>query len=68
MADAYGKILSTSSPRFVATGSKSALTCTYPKRGQEQTTGTIGQGPWSDTPHGTSVLATYPKRGPKQSI
>ena len=67
MADASGKLLTSSSPSFVQTGSKRALTCAYPKSGQSQSFGSIGQGPWHDRPGGSAVTTTYPKRGAKQS-
>lgn len=67
MADANGKMLSSSSPKFVSAGGKRAVTCSYPKSGQEQSFGNIGQGPWNDRPRGSAVTFTAGKSGQKQS-
>lgn len=65
--DTDSKVTSTSNPSFVPTGSKHAVTRTYPKSGQEQSLGDLGQGPWHDRPGGSAVTFTAAKSGQKQS-
>lgn len=60
------KFLSSSSPTMVPTGNKHAVTRTYPKKGQEQSIGSLDIQP--DSPKGSAVTVTYGKSGQKQSL
>lgn len=67
MPDTQSKIMSSSSPNFVTTGSKHAVTRTYPKNGQEQSA-SLNQGPFMEHPRGKANTITAPKSGAKQHI
>jgi hypothetical protein len=64
--DTGSKVTSTSSPNFISTGSKHAVTRTYPKPGQEQSV-SLDQGEPYDRPGGSAVTFTAAKSGQKQS-